>query len=173
MKIANIDKEFLHILWTTWGNSVKYSGKICFEIISHEKPGFHRLFRRYIFQKTTGGGLIWPPPLPLIPPGILGLKTAKNSYRQVTEENKQLKHIRNVKKQQQQQRKQQQQQREHHHRPKKYKKVFYEETTDSDPEENEQETAAVEEEIEEQTPVSINNNNNNSNNSVNYHKKQK
>ena len=33
MKIANIDREFLHIFWTAWGNSMKFSGKICFEII--------------------------------------------------------------------------------------------------------------------------------------------
>ena len=33
MKIANIDREFLHIFWTTWGNSMKFSGKMCLEII--------------------------------------------------------------------------------------------------------------------------------------------
>ena len=32
-KIANTDKEILHIFWTTWGNSMKFSGKICFKII--------------------------------------------------------------------------------------------------------------------------------------------
>ena len=58
------------------------------------------------------------------------LNAANNSYRQVTEENKQLKHcITNVK---------------NDYRPKKYKKVFYEETTDIEPEENKQETATVE-----------------------------
>ena len=33
MKIANIDTEILHIFWTTWGNSIKFSEKICFKII--------------------------------------------------------------------------------------------------------------------------------------------
>ena len=32
-KIANIDRELLHIFWTTWGNSMKFSGKMCFKII--------------------------------------------------------------------------------------------------------------------------------------------
>ena len=27
----------------------------------HKKAGFHALFRRYIFGKTTGGGSNWPP----------------------------------------------------------------------------------------------------------------
>ena len=33
MKRANIDREFLHIFWTTWGNSMKFSGKMRFKII--------------------------------------------------------------------------------------------------------------------------------------------
>ena len=33
MKIADVDREFLHIFWTTWGNSIKYSGKTCLKII--------------------------------------------------------------------------------------------------------------------------------------------
>ena len=33
----------------------------------HKKAGFHALFRRYIFGKTTGGGSNWPP-------AFLGLK---------------------------------------------------------------------------------------------------
>ena len=33
MKIANTDKEFPHIFWTPWGNSMKVSGKMCFKII--------------------------------------------------------------------------------------------------------------------------------------------
>ena len=32
MKIANIDMKFIHIFWTTWGNSMKFSGKICFKM---------------------------------------------------------------------------------------------------------------------------------------------
>ena len=51
MKIANIDREILHIFWTTWGNSMKFSGKMCFKIIlSLKKPGFHPLIRRYKLQ---------------------------------------------------------------------------------------------------------------------------
>ena len=33
MKIANIDREFLHIFWTSRGNSMKFSGKMCFKVI--------------------------------------------------------------------------------------------------------------------------------------------
>ena len=33
MKIANIDGEFLHIFWTTWGNSMKFSGEMYFKKI--------------------------------------------------------------------------------------------------------------------------------------------
>ena len=33
MKIANIDKEIVHISWTTWGNSMKFLGKISLKII--------------------------------------------------------------------------------------------------------------------------------------------
>ena len=33
MKIANIDKEILHIVWTTWGISIKFSGKMWLMII--------------------------------------------------------------------------------------------------------------------------------------------
>ena len=33
MKVANVNREFLHISWTTWGNSMKFSGKLCFKII--------------------------------------------------------------------------------------------------------------------------------------------
>ena len=53
MKIANIifKKDVTH-------NNIK----------SHKKPEFYPLFRRYIFQKTTGGG---PADLP---PAVLGLK---------------------------------------------------------------------------------------------------
>ena len=33
MKVANIDREYLYIFWTTWGNSMKFSGKICLMVI--------------------------------------------------------------------------------------------------------------------------------------------
>ena len=33
LKLANIDREFLHTFWTAWGNSMKLSGKVCLKII--------------------------------------------------------------------------------------------------------------------------------------------
>ena len=33
MKIANIDKEILRNFWTTWGISMKFSGKMCLMVI--------------------------------------------------------------------------------------------------------------------------------------------
>ena len=40
MKKANIDRVILHNFWTTWGISIKFSGK---KIKSHKIPGFHPL----------------------------------------------------------------------------------------------------------------------------------
>ena len=37
MKIINIDKENLHIFWTTLGISMKFSG-ICHLVLSTDKP---------------------------------------------------------------------------------------------------------------------------------------
>ena len=55
MKIANIDREVFSNLLNNLKNfneifrkDVPYD-----KIKSHKKPGFHPLFRRYIFQKTT------------------------------------------------------------------------------------------------------------------------
>ena len=70
MKIANIDREIIHIFWMTLGISMKLSGKLCLMIILKvtKKPGFYPPFRRYIFRKTTGGrGSNWPLP------AVLGL----------------------------------------------------------------------------------------------------
>ena len=33
MKIASIDSEIVHIFWTTWGNCMKFSGKMCLKIM--------------------------------------------------------------------------------------------------------------------------------------------
>ena len=41
MKLANLDREILHIIWTTWGISMKFSEKMW--------------IRRYIFWKATAG----------------------------------------------------------------------------------------------------------------------
>ena len=45
MKVANIQREILHNFWTTWGISMKFSGKMCLMIILKVKktPGFHPL----------------------------------------------------------------------------------------------------------------------------------
>ena len=42
MKISKIDREFLHILSTTQGNSMKFSGKMCLKKIlkATKKQGF-------------------------------------------------------------------------------------------------------------------------------------
>ena len=54
MKIANTDRGYLHILWTTWVIPRKFLGSMWLIILSHKKPGFFPLFRRYNFRKTTG-----------------------------------------------------------------------------------------------------------------------
>ena len=64
------------------------------------------------------------------------LKAAKNSYQEVTKENKQLKqYITNI-----EQQKYQQQQQRKYSRLKEYTKVVYEEETDSEIEQDQQET---------------------------------
>ena len=56
MKIGNIARENLQNFWTTWVISMTFSGKMCLmAILKVTKTGFHPLFRRYIFRKTTGG----------------------------------------------------------------------------------------------------------------------
>ena len=61
MKIDNIDREFLHVFWTTWGNSMKFSGKMCFKIILKvtKNHGFTLSLEVIFFEK---------------PPAVLGLK---------------------------------------------------------------------------------------------------
>ena len=70
MKIANIDREILHMFWATWGILMKFSEKdvTCDKTKSHKKPGFQPLFRRCIFRKTRGEGVI------LTHQAVLGLK---------------------------------------------------------------------------------------------------
>ena len=60
MKIANIDREFLCIFWMTWGNSIKFSGKMCFEIILKvtKNQGFTLSLEDAFFEKAEGGGSI-------------------------------------------------------------------------------------------------------------------
>ena len=62
MKIANIDREFFHIFWTTWGNPIKFSGKLCFKIIweVRKNQGFtlslENTFSKYHMMGGMGGG---------------------------------------------------------------------------------------------------------------------
>ena len=66
MKIANIDREFLHIFWTTWENSMKFSGKMCFKITLKvtRNQGFTISLEDIFFEKPQRGGegSIWPSP---------------------------------------------------------------------------------------------------------------
>ena len=61
----------LHMFWATWD-----------DIKSHRKPGFHPLFRRHLFRKTTVGGQIKPSRPP--PPPILGFNCSKLSIHGYT-----------------------------------------------------------------------------------------
>ena len=56
MKIANIDKEILHIFWTTWGISMKFSGKMCLMIILKvtKNQGFTLSLEDTVFEKPQG-----------------------------------------------------------------------------------------------------------------------
>ena len=71
MKIGNIDREILHIFWTTWELQWKFQKRCDFQkriseknIKSHKNPVFHSFFRRYILGKTTGGGGVKLTPSP-------------------------------------------------------------------------------------------------------------
>ena len=61
MKIANIDKERIHMFWTTWAISIKLSGEMWLMLLSKvtRKLGLHPHFGRYIFQKSKGESN-WP-----------------------------------------------------------------------------------------------------------------
>ena len=73
MKIANIDKEFLHIFWTIWRNSKKYLGKMSFKIIlkATRSQGFTLSLEDTFFEKPLRRS-IWPPSTT----DILGLMNA-------------------------------------------------------------------------------------------------
>ena len=74
MKIANIDREFLHIFWTTWGNSIKFSGKMCLKIILKvTKNQGLILSLEDTFSKNHRGDQIDSSPTPQPPPAFLGL----------------------------------------------------------------------------------------------------
>ena len=58
MKIANIDTEFLHIFWTAWGNSMKFSRKVCLKIVLkvRKKQSLTLSLEDTFFEKPQGGG---------------------------------------------------------------------------------------------------------------------
>ena len=74
MKMANIDRETLHNLWTTWGISMKFSGKTCLMIILKvtKKTEFHPPLEDIFFKKPQGGGSNWPLPPPPFPQPFYG-----------------------------------------------------------------------------------------------------
>ena len=84
MKTANIDKEFLHILWTTWGNSMKLSVKMCFRLILKvtKNEGFTLSLKDTFFQKTTGWRGVNLTPLPAVLGSIGVFRTLSNIYDQ-------------------------------------------------------------------------------------------
>ena len=56
MKIANIDREILHIFWTTWGIPMKFSGKMWLMIIIEvtKNQGFNLSLKDTFFKKPQG-----------------------------------------------------------------------------------------------------------------------
>ena len=66
MKIANIDREILHNFWTTWGISIKFSGKMCLMIILKvtKNQGFTLSLEDTFFKKPHGGVKLTPHPPP-------------------------------------------------------------------------------------------------------------
>ena len=59
MKIANIDREFLHIFWATWGISMKFSEKMWIMIILKvtKNQGFSLSLEDTFFKKLQGAVL--------------------------------------------------------------------------------------------------------------------
>ena len=60
MKIANIDRAILHIFWTIWGISMKFSGKMWLMIIKVTKKHSFTLSLKDTFFKKPQGGQIDP-----------------------------------------------------------------------------------------------------------------
>ena len=63
MKIANVDREILHNFSTTWGISIKFSGKMCLMIILKvtKNQGITLCLEDTIFEKPQGGIKLIPP----------------------------------------------------------------------------------------------------------------
>ena len=72
MTTVNIDGENLHIFWTTWGNSIKFSGKILLIIILKvtKNQGFTLLLEYTFLEKPQGGSR-------QIDPSLLRVKAEK------------------------------------------------------------------------------------------------
>ena len=64
MNIADIEREILHDFWTTWGISMKFSGKMCLMIILKvtKNQDFTLCLEDTIFEKPQGGGGQIDPP---------------------------------------------------------------------------------------------------------------
>ena len=79
MKISNIDRKILHNFWTTWGISMKFSGKLCLIIMLKvtKNQGVILSLEDAFFEKPQGGrGSNWHPPTNR--PIVLGLETNQN-----------------------------------------------------------------------------------------------
>ena len=56
IKTSNIDREVFHIFWTTWGISMKFSGKMWLMIILKVTKSHTLSFEHTFFEKPQGGG---------------------------------------------------------------------------------------------------------------------
>ena len=67
MKLANIEREILHVFWTTWGIPMKFSGKtwlmIILKVTTNQR--FILFLEDTFFEKPQGGSTS--------PPAVLGL----------------------------------------------------------------------------------------------------
>ena len=71
MKLANIDREILHLLNDLRNlNEILRKDVTYDNIKSYKNPGIHPLFRRYSFGKPQGGGV-------KLTPAVLGLAKSK------------------------------------------------------------------------------------------------
>ena len=75
MNIVNIDGENLHIFWTSWEISMKYSGKMWFMMILKftKNKGFALSLEDTFLEKPQQGGM-------KLTPSSLGLKYASSIY---------------------------------------------------------------------------------------------
>ena len=57
MKIANIDREILHIFWTTWGMSMTFLGKMSLMTVLkvNKNQGLTLSLEDKFFEKPQGG----------------------------------------------------------------------------------------------------------------------